>query len=151
MVYHTITGLKLKRVFANLSRGNYEVAFTDLRPRFEHVFSGDHTFGGTRRTVASFRKWFVRLYEVFPDLQFRVKKVLVKGWPWNTIAVVEWEDWATTLDGKGYTNEGVHVIHMRWGRVVSLKVYLDTQKLVEACRRQAEHGIQQALAPQITD
>jgi ketosteroid isomerase-like protein len=150
-MYHTITSWKLQNVFSQLSRGNYEVAFSDLRPQFEHVFSGDHTFGGTRRTVASFRQWFVRLYEVFPDLQFHVKKILVKGWPWNTTAVVEWEDWASTRDGKGYRNEGVHIMKLQWGRVASLKVYLDTQKIADACRRQAEAGIAQAVAPQITD
>jgi ketosteroid isomerase-like protein len=150
-MYHMITRRKLRNVFEQLSRGNSEVAFADLAPRFEHVFSGDHTFGGTRRTAASFRRWFVRLFEVFPGLQFKVKNVLVSGWPWNTVAAVEWEDWATMRDGQEYRNEGVHIIRLRWGRVVSLRVYLDTQKIADACRHQAEHGLPQALAAPITD
>jgi ketosteroid isomerase-like protein len=150
-MYHMITRRKLKNVFDQLSRGNYEVAFPELAPAFEHVFRGDHTFGGTRRTTASFRRWFERLYEVFPDLQFKIKNILVKGWPWDTVAAVEWEDWATTRDGKKYRNEGVHIIRFRWTRVVSLHVYLDTQKLADACRLQASLGVSQAMAPQITD
>jgi len=150
-MYHTITRRKLKNVFEQLGRGNSEVAFADLAPQFEHRFSGDHAFGGTRRTAASFRRWFVRLFEVFPDLQFRVNAILVKGWPWNTVAAVEWEDWATLRDGRQYRNEGVHIIRLRWGRVVSLHVYLDTQKIADACRWQAEHGLPQAVAAPIVD
>jgi ketosteroid isomerase-like protein len=88
---------------------------------------------------------------VFPDLQFEVKALVVKGWPWNTLAVVEWEDWANTRDGNGYRNQGVHVIRLRWGRVVSLHVYLDTQKLADACRRQAQQGLADAVAAPIVD
>ena len=54
----------------------------------------------------------------------------MKGWPWNTVAAVEWDDWASTRDGKGYRNEGVHIIRLRWARVVSLHVYHDTERLV---------------------
>jgi ketosteroid isomerase-like protein len=150
-MYHAIIRSKLTKVFERLSHGDYEVVFADLAPTFEHVFSGDHTFGGTRRTTASFRRWFERLYQVFPDLQFNVKKILVKGWPWDTVAAVEWEDWASTRDGKGYRNEGVHIIRLRWARVVSLNVYHDTERLADACRRQADQGIPQALEAQITD
>jgi len=150
-MYHYITARKLRNVFYQLGRGNFEVAFADLAPQFEHRFSGDHTFGGTRHTEKSFRQWMARLHEVFPDLQFKVHNVLVKGWPWNTVAAIEWEDWGSTRDGDGYRNEGVHFIRLRWGRVVSLHVYLDTQKIADTCRRQAEHGVPQAVAPPITD
>ena len=150
-MYHAITRGKLRTVFRELGRGNYEVTFGSLAPVFEHVFAGDHAFGGTRRSVPSFRRWFERLYKVFPDLQFEVKTLVVKGWPWNTLAVVEWEDWANTRDGNGYRNQGVHVIRLRWGRVVSLHVYLDTQKLADACRRQAQQGLPDAVAAPIVD
>jgi len=150
-MYHSIVRIKLRNVFEHLSRGQYEVVFKDLAPRFEHTFAGDHPFGGTRRTVESFRKWFVRLYEVFPDLQFKVHNIVVKGGPWNTIAAVEWEDWASTRDGKGYRNKGVHIIHLRWVRVLSLHVHLDTQNIADACRRQAALGIEQAAAAPIVD
>jgi ketosteroid isomerase-like protein len=150
-MYHAITRGKLRTVFSELSRGHYEGTFGNLAPGFEHVFAGDHAFGGTRRSVTSFRRWFERLYKVFPDLQFELKTLVVKGWPWNTVAVVEWEDWASTRDGKGYRNQGVHIIRLRWGRVVSLHVFLDTQKLADACRRQAQHGESDAIAAPIVD
>jgi ketosteroid isomerase-like protein len=150
-MYHAIMRRKLTNLFSQLSRGNYESTFGDMAPAFEHVFAGEHAFGGTRHSVASFRQWFERLYRVFPDLQFAVRTVVVKGWPWNTVAVVEWEDWASTLDGQGYRNEGVHIIRLRWGRAVSLHVYLDAQKLADVCRRQARHGVSEALAAPIVD
>jgi len=150
-MYHRVLRGKLANVFEQLSVGNYEVAFGDLAPRFEHVFAGDHAFGGTRRTTASFRRWFERLYLVFPDLRFRVLNILVKGWPWDSVAAIEWEDWASTRDGQGYTNRGVHIMRLRWTRVVSLHVYLDTGRLADACRRQAEHGLPEAVAARIED
>jgi hypothetical protein len=36
-------------------------------------------------------------------------------------------------------------------RAVEFRVYLDTEKIADACRRQAEHGIAEAIAPQIVD
>ena len=68
------------------------LAVNDVSYRYGEA--GDHSFGGARHSIAAFRQWFERLYEVFPDLQFEIKTVIVKGWPWNTTAVVEWEDQA---------------------------------------------------------
>ena len=150
-MYHTVVRYKLNQVFEQLGRGNYELALQGLAPRFEHVFFGSHPFGGTRCTAASFRRWFERLYAVFPDLSFEVKNILVKGWPWNTLVALEWIDRASTLDGKGYVNEGVHIMRLRWVKVTEFRVYHDTEKLADACRRQAEHGIAAAAEPQIVD
>ncbi len=150
-MYHMIVRSKLRNAFAQLSRGNCEAVLKDLAPEFEHLFFGDHTFGGTRHTVSSFRNWLQRLFEVFPDLTFEVRNILVRGWPWDTVAAVEWIDRASTRDGVGYINNGVHIIRLRWVRVVELRAYHDTQRLADACRRQAQNGIPQAIAAQIVD
>jgi ketosteroid isomerase-like protein len=150
-MYHTIVRRKLTTVFANLGKGRYEGALQDLAPSFTHTFAGDHAFGGTRRSVASFRRWFERLFLVFPDLSFELRTIVVRGWPWDTTAVVEWTDRASTLDGRGYVNDGVHIICLKWVKVVEFRVYLDTQKIADACRRQAEYGRVEAVAAPIID
>jgi ketosteroid isomerase-like protein len=75
------------------------------------------------------RRWFERLFLLFPGLNFEIKDILVKGWPWNTVVVVEWIDRATTKDGQPYVNEGVHIIRFCLGRLVELHAYLDSQKV----------------------
>ena len=75
--------------------------------------------------------------------------MLVRGWPWRTVAIVEWVDRARPADGVPYVNEGTHVLRLSWGRVVGIHAYLDTQKVEEVCERLAEAGIEEAAAPPI--
>ena len=150
-MYHLLIRRRLHRVFQHLSTGNYEYALSQMSERFEHLFSGNHPLGGTRHTLTGFRRWFKRLYQLFPDLRFEIKNIFVNGWPWNTVAVVEWIDRATLADGQPYINKGVHVIGIRWGRVTSLHVYLDTQVIMEACQRLALAGVSEAKEALIVD
>lgn len=61
------------------------------------------------------------------NLQFEVHSVAVSGGPWNTMVVVEWTDRAIPADGQKYKNSGVHIVRLRWGKVISIHAYLDTQ------------------------
>jgi ketosteroid isomerase-like protein len=97
------------------------------------------------------RQWFQRLFRLSPGLAFEIKHVAVSGWPWNTIIAVEWIDRATPADGSAYVNEEVHIIKMKWGKVVYLHAYLDTALTVALCERLAAHGLAEALAPPIED
>ncbi len=150
-MYHAIVRKKLYSVFERLNQGDYDYALQQLAPRFEHVFAGDHTFGGVRHTEASFRKWFERLFKCFPDLRFDVQNIATSGWPWDTLCAVEWIDRATLKDGSAYENRGVHFIRLKWGRLVSIHAYLDTKLLEDACQVASRHGVQEALAAKITD
>ena len=85
------------------------------------------------------RGTFERLYEIFPDLSFEVKRVLVRGWPWETTVAVEWVDHATPADSVPYVNEGTHVLRLRRGKVA------------EVCDRLAERGMAEATAPPIEE
>jgi ketosteroid isomerase-like protein len=95
------------------------------------------------------RHWFERLFRLFPNLRFEMHSIAASGWPWDTTVVVEWTDRATPADGKDYVNSGVHVIRMRWGKVVSIHAYLDTQVLIDTLNRMAVNGIEEAKAPPI--
>jgi ketosteroid isomerase-like protein len=120
-----------------------------MAPRFEHTFSGTHSIGGTRHTVDAMRRWFERLHRLTQGLDFTVKHIAVSGMPWDTTIVVEWRDTAMLVTGDPYVNDGVHVARMRWGKVVSLHAYLDTEVFANACRRMAEQGIGEAVAEPI--
>jgi ketosteroid isomerase-like protein len=150
-MYHAIVRRKLQKVFDDLNRGEYEGVLRGLSPRFEHVFFGAHALGGVRHSAQAYRLWFERLFRFFSDIQFEVKNILVKGWPWDTIAAVEWVDQVKTRDGNVHHNAGVHIIRFRWARVVEIRIYHDTEKLAEICRREAASGLDEAAAPQIVD
>ena len=48
-------------------------------------------------------------------------------------------------------NDGAHAIQIRWGKVVVLHAYLDTQIVVDAMWSMAAAGVAEAVAPRIED
>ena len=135
--------------FARLSAGDYRTLLSACASDVEHTFAGEHALGGTRHSKEGLERWFGRLFRLFPGLDFEVKRVLVRGWPWRTVAMVEWVDRARPADGVPYVNEGAHVLRFSWGRLVGLRAYLDTQKVEEVCERLAREGVEEAAAPPI--
>ena len=145
---HAVEGA-VRLAFGRLSKGDYRTMLTACAPDVEHTFSGEHALGGTRHGKEALGRWFGRLYRLFPGLDFEVKRVLVRGWPWRTVAMIEWVDRARPADGSPYVNEGCHVLRFSWGRLVGLHAYLDTQKVEETLDRLARRGIEEASAPPI--
>ena len=148
-MYHMIVKKKFTSVFKRLNKGDYEYALSGIGTTIEHKFAGEHCLGGKRTSAAALRHWFERLFRLFPNLQFEMHSIVASGWPWDTTVVVEWTDRATPADGKDYVNSGVHVIRMRWGKVVSIHAYPDTQVLIDTLNRMAVNGIEEAKAPPI--
>ena len=151
-MYHFFIHQKIQKVFEQLSRGDFESSLGQIAVgSFEHKFPGNHCLGGTRHTVDGMRRWFKRLFSLFPQLEFEVKDILVKGGPWNTLIAVEWIDRGFTQDGRPYQNYGAHLLRLKWGRLVSIHAYLDSQRIQEECLRMAKAGIKEAAASPIED
>jgi ketosteroid isomerase-like protein len=148
-MYNMIIRKRVNSVFERLSKGDYEYALSGVGTTIEHHFSGEHSLGGKRTSTRTMRLWFERLFRLFPNLQFEMHSIAASGGPWDTTVVVEWTDRATPADGKDYVNSGAHVIRMRWGKVVSIHAYLDTQVLIDTLNRMAVNGIEEAKAPPI--
>lgn len=146
-MYATIVKNRLIHVFERLSKGDHGPALTALAVDCVHRFPGDHALGGERRDMATTRAWYARLASIFPDLHFDLRDVLVSGFPWDTRAVVTWRDRFTLPSGEVGSNEGVHVLRMRWGRVTELTVHCDTARLADYCRRIAVQGVADAALP----
>ena len=149
-MYHAIVRRNLRATFDNINKGTYapivrQFAATDV----EHWFSGSSTLSGRRDDSKQIQEWYDRLSSVFPDLRFQINELIVSGWPWNTIAVVEWVDFVSDLEGNQYSNQGVHVIRLKWGRVTELHVYCDTELLSRICRTLGAQGNAAAVAPPI--
>ena len=58
---------------------------------------------------------------------------------------------ATLADGSSHVNDGAHAIQIRWGKVVVLHAYLDTQIMIDAMKTMQAAGIAEAGAPKIED
>jgi hypothetical protein len=69
----------------------------------------------------------------------------------HSTPIHKWRDFATLADGTAYVNDGAHAIQIRWGKVVVLHAYLDTQIVVDAMRAMAAAGVAEAAAPKIED
>jgi ketosteroid isomerase-like protein len=145
-MYHAIVKRKLRRTFERLNARDYPSVVALFGDAHVHSFPGSHALSGTRRDLQATRRWYERLARVLPDVKFQITGMAVSGWPWKTTAAVEWTDSGTTADGRSFTNQGVHVVTLAWGRVVRLRIYCDTSVLDEVCRRQAALGITEAAA-----
>ncbi|CAN5834281.1 nuclear transport factor 2 family protein [soil metagenome] len=150
-MYHALVRRKVTGVFDQLSTKDYPSVLAGVADDVHHTFSGDHPLGGERRSRMALERWFERLYNLCPSLRFEVGEVIAKGWPWRTVVAVQWEACVTPQQGEPYVNHGVHLLRIRWGRVVSIHAYEDSQKVAAACRRMAEAGIEEAAARPITD
>ena len=90
---------------------------------------------------------------LLPDLRFTLHRIDVAGGPWSTIAIaiVEWTESNTGTDGVRTQASGVHVVHLRCGRVTRLVILTDTVVLTGTLRRTAESSNGLSLSPPIED
>jgi ketosteroid isomerase-like protein len=150
LIYRTFVRRRVRGSFAALSRGDMQAATKGMAEDVHHVFPGDNAFGGERHSRQAFERWLERLTRLIPDLEFEVREVAVRGWPWDTAVAVQWTDHGHTADGQPYSNEGAHWMRIRWGKAVEVHAYLDTEKVTVLAERLAEAGFDEAAAPPIT-
>jgi ketosteroid isomerase-like protein len=148
-MYHTIVRRILRQGFANVNKGNFDAVLAQCAPNIRHRFAGDHALGGERHDVDMLRRWFRRVAVVFPGMQLDITDMFVKGMPWDTRAIVTWTEHVDLPTGRHYVNNGIHYIHLRWGRVTSISVALDTQLAAEVLAELGAAGVTEAVAPQI--
>ncbi|MEI2775688.1 MAG: nuclear transport factor 2 family protein [Tetrasphaera sp.] len=148
-MYHTIVKQKLRSSFAQVNAGNLDAIVAQFTPDAEHWFSGDHALSGRRQGSAQIQQWYDRLGRVLPDLRFEITGISVSGLPNDTVAMVEWIDHFTDPAGAAYTNQGVHVVRLAWGKIRSLHIFCDTQVITAALGHLAEQGREEAAAEPI--
>jgi ketosteroid isomerase-like protein len=149
-LYHAAVRRLLRQVFAQLNRGEWRDVLKRAAEDVHHVFAGDNAIGGERHSREAMGRWFERVYRLVP-VDIEVRNVASSGWPWNTIASVEWIDQVRPAAGEPYVQHGTHWFRIRWGKVTEIHAYLDTEKVDRAMRAMADAGIDEASAPPITD
>ena len=64
--------------------------------------------------------------------------------------IIRWTASQTLPDGFTYANHGVHIVRMRWGRIIDIDANEDSQVVAESMPIFAAAGIEDALAEPIT-
>jgi ketosteroid isomerase-like protein len=149
MIYSLIVKSRIRQSFDQVNNQRYDELLGSIAPNVYHRFLGAHAVGGERHDRDTLRLWFQRLGRVLPNLQLRINRIWVKGWPWNTTVVVQWDGSATLLDGGPYSQHAVHLITLKWGKIHALDVFEDSQEIARALDIQAAEGLKEAVAAQI--
>ncbi len=149
-MYHRIVRRRARRVFERLTEGDWEPILDGLAGNVHHVYAGANAIGGERNSLRDVRRWFERVYRLFPSFHEEVREILVRGWPWNTVVAVQWiaTHHSQILD-ETLEVHGVHVVRFRWGKVTELQAYPDTEKFSAILARLATAGVEEAAAPPI--
>lgn len=150
MIYASIVKRLVMQSFDHVNNRRWDALLAPTASNIHHRFAGVHSLGGERHDRETLRRWFERLGRVLPTLRLNVLRIWVKGFPWETTALVQWEARATLADGDAsYYNRGLHVITLRWGKVHAIEVYEDSQAVARALATQAAAGIAEAAAAPI--
>ena len=155
-MYRTIVRWRVRALFAEANRGNWQAIIDALGPTFVYRFIGDTPLGGTRTTKPAMQAWFQRIYRLVPDAQLHPQMIVVEGGPWNT-RVMTYVKFRGTLpavsDGPGapYENEVMQLMQLKWGRICAVTTLEDTQRFVAILPALAAAGIADATAGPITD
>jgi ketosteroid isomerase-like protein len=155
-MYKSIVRWRVRSLFAEANKGNFQAIIDSLCPDFVYRFVGDTPLGGTRTTKAAMQAWFERVYRLVPDAQLIPQTIVVEGAPWNTrvMTYVKFHGTLPTVSGAPgalYENEVMQLMRLRWGRIASVITLEDTQRFVSILPAIAAAGVSDATAAQITD
>ena len=148
-MYHALVERIARRNFERVNDHDYEPLLAACLPDVHHRFGGDHALGGERHDVAALRRWFHRLGGVCPTLRVTVSEVWATGMPHDTTVIMRWDATQDMPDGSDYRNHGVHVIKLRWLKVVSIDANEDSQAVERCLAVLAAHGVAAAAAAPI--
>jgi ketosteroid isomerase-like protein len=103
--------------------GDDSIMMRATHPEVSFHFPGTSSFGASLVGREALSQWLSRFRSMEP--KFEIDDVAVSGAPWNLTVAVRFHD----SIGDSYRNEGVEWLRIRRGRVRSLEVFLDTQRI----------------------
>ncbi len=130
-MYQAYVRRQLLKGMGRLNSGQYRAMLQEFPAQFSLYFPGVSESKGPVYNLAETLALYERIFQIFPDLTFEVEDILVRGWPSFTRVAVKWRCRATAKDGQAYRNRGVHIFHIRWGKVTHLEIYCDTQSIAQ--------------------
>jgi ketosteroid isomerase-like protein len=155
-MYHFIVKRRIRALFAEANRGNFQAIIDSLATTFVYRFIGDTPLGGTRTRPSSMKLWFERIYRLVPDAKLNPQMIVVEGPPWNT-RIMTYVTFNGTLPAVGshagapYENEVMQLLSLKWGRIHSVLTIEDTLRFANILPLLAKAGIADATAAPICD
>ena len=143
-MYHAIVKQIARKNFERVNQKDFDALVKDCVPDVHHRFYGSHALSGERHDREAVRRWFERLGRLAPELTLTVHDVWVKGLPHDTTIIMRWSAKDTRIDGSPYRNHGVHILKMRWFKIVDIDAYEDSQAVAENLKLQAAHAVEEA-------
>lgn len=148
-MYHAIVKRIAKKNFMRVNQKDFDALLKDCVPNIHHRFGGQHALGGERHDREALRRWFGRLGRLGPTLTITVHDVWATGWPHDTTIVIRWSATQEMPDSSPYLNRGVHIVRMRWGKIVDIDANEDSQTVADSLKIWAAHGVEEAMADPI--
>ena len=148
-MYHAIVKRIARKNFLRVNNKDFAALLGDCAPDIRHRFGGSHALGGVRHDKEALARWFDRLGRLGSNLTLMVEDVWVKGLPNDTTIIIRWLATDELPDGSPYRNRGVHIVKMRWGKVIDIDAHEDSQAVAASLSRQAAMGIAEASADPI--
>jgi ketosteroid isomerase-like protein len=118
-----VTLTLMRRVYRDATRGRFGLIAALAADDVVFVFPGSTSFSGTFHGKQQLLEWLSRFATLAPRIE--VLDAAVAGPPWNMRVTVRLDD----SIGPDYHNRVMELLHMRWGRLRRLEVFLDTELL----------------------
>lgn len=148
-MYHAMVKRIARKNFLRVNNKDFNGLLGDCAPDIRHRFGGNHALGGMRHDKEALARWFARLGRLGRHLTLTVEDMWVKGLPNDTTIIIRWSATDELPDGAPYRNRGVHIVRMRWGKVVDIDAHEDSQAVADNLARQAALGVAEAAADPI--
>jgi ketosteroid isomerase-like protein len=148
-MYHSIVKRIARKNFLRVNEKDFEALLADSASNIHHRFGGNHALGGERHDREALRLWFGRLGRLGKHLTLTVDDIWVKGLPHDTTIIIRWSATDVLPDGSPYRNRGVHIVRMKWGKIVDIDAHEDSQAVAQNLEKHAALGVEEAKAPQI--
>ena len=117
---------------AKFAEGDCELVLKLMADDVRFVFPGTSAFAADITGKAEIERWLRRFVAMHP--RYEILDIMVSGPPWNTRVGVRMRD----RIGEDYSNEGMHYLLMRWGKVVYDRVFIDTEAVSAFDQRHPE-------------
>ena len=140
-MYRRFVAKQVRQLWSDINTEHVKPVLDIMADPFSYTFIGrDHPLAGTRVQVDTMREQLERVDRIFPGIEFTVRDLVVRGWPWKTVVGAQVEVRAPLIDGSTYRNELIQVAHLRWGKATHVTTTIDLGRLLPAYQRQSAAG-----------
>jgi ketosteroid isomerase-like protein len=150
-MYKAIVAKKVRSMFAEINKGNYQAMIDGLASPFDYRFLGDHPLSGRRTKAATMELWWQRIFRLLPNGQFTLHQVIVQGHPLNTRVAVRSTISAVLPSGETYSNDVMQFMRLRLGKLTHVETMEDTARFERYLATLDPVECPDAVAPALVD